>query len=199
MYVALLDSCVLWPSTLRDFLLSLSFEGAYRFVMSDAILGEVEVNEERKYIKKGFDKAEASQRAHHLITRMRESFPDSLVVGWEGLEGTFGLPAPNDEHVLAAALVGGAASIVTDNLRDFPAGKIPSHIQVQTAQEFCYETVEMNPNAALTAVLEMADRTGRKAVRLSPEEILGYLDSQYSLQETTKMIRPLLNRRNSVP
>lgn len=53
MFTALLDSCVLWPSTLRDFLLSLAFEGSYRFVFSEAILLDVEVNEELKLMDRG--------------------------------------------------------------------------------------------------------------------------------------------------
>lgn len=62
MFTALLDSCVLWPSTLRDFLLSLAFEGSYRFVFSEAILLEVEVNEELKLMDRGSPREESRSR-----------------------------------------------------------------------------------------------------------------------------------------
>ncbi|SFV24420.1 PIN domain-containing protein [Micrococcus terreus] len=120
MFTALLDSCVLWPSTLRDSLLSLAFEGSYRFVFSEAILLEVEVNEELKLMDRGSPREESRSRATHLAPQMRLHFGDSIVTGWEGLEGTFSLPDEDDEHVLAAAVVGGAGCIVTENLRDSP-------------------------------------------------------------------------------
>lgn len=192
MYVALLDSCVLWPSTQRDFLLSLAFEGAYRFTFSEAILGEVEVNEEIKLIKRGDTKELAREKAQHLAAQMRLTFDDSIVRGWEGLEGSYGLPDPNDEHVLAAAVVGGAGSIVTENFRDFPETKIPRGIQIISPQEFSYETVSMRPDLGRAAVVAMSQRSGRKYKKNSPEEILDALDKLYGMRAATELIRDLL-------
>ena len=86
MFTALLDSCVLWPSTQRDFLLSLAFEGAYRFVFSEAILDEVEVNEELKRLERGDSPEDARAKARQLATRLRTAFEDSIVSDFEGLE-----------------------------------------------------------------------------------------------------------------
>lgn len=192
MFTALLDSCVLWPSTQRDFLLSLAFEGAYRFVFSEAILLEVEVNEELKRVDRGDSQEIASEKAQHLATQMRNSFADSIITGWEGLEGTYGLPDRDDEHVLAAAVVGGAGSIVTDNLRDFPEEKVPAGIQIVSPQEFAYETVAMRPDIGLAAVQAMAARSGRNHPSLGALEILSALDKLYGLNDTTHIIRGLL-------
>lgn len=192
MFIALLDSCVLWPSTLRDFLLSLAFEGSYRFIFSEAILVEVEVNEERKRIKRGDSQTEAEAKARHLAEQMRTHFADSIVKDWEGLEGTYGLPDPDDEHVLAAAVVGGAGSIVTDNFRDFPSDKIPDGIQVTSVQDFAYEMVSVRPDLGLAAIRAMSDRSGRKGTKQSAEDILDELAKTYDLGASTDLIKELL-------
>jgi len=129
-FTALLDTCVLWPSLQRDFLLSLAVVGLYRPVWSSAILDELQYHEEHKLIKHGTPADEASQRSQRLITQMRRAFNDAEVEGWEALEGTFGLPDEDDEHVVAAAVVGGAGVIVTSNISDFPAKAVPPAIQV---------------------------------------------------------------------
>lgn len=192
MFTALLDSCVLWPSTLRDFLLSMAFEGSYRFVFSEAILAEVEVNEERKRIKRGDSRADAEAKARHLAEQMRTHFADSIVRDWEGLEGTYGLPDPDDEHVLAAAVVGGAGSIVTDNFRDFPPEKVPDGIQITSVQDFAYEMVSVHPELGLAAIRAMSDRSGRKGTEQTPEDILNELAKTYDLNASTDLIRELL-------
>lgn len=192
MFTALLDSCVLWPSTQRDFLLSLAFEGAYRFIFSEAILMEVEANEEIKRVERGDSVEEAREKALHLVDRMRSSFGDAIVTNWEGLEGTYGLPDPDDEHVLAAAVVGGAGSIVTENYRDFPEEKILAGIQAVSAKDFAFDTVSMRPDLGLHAVLAMSTRSGRKGTASSPEDILDTLNKLYGMDAVTALIRDLL-------
>jgi predicted nucleic acid-binding protein len=189
---ALLDSCVLWPSTQRDFLLSLAFEGAYRFIVSEAILFEVEVEEEVKRMERGDSRTVAEEKAQHLVKNMRVSFQDSIVTDWEGLERTYGLPDPNDEHVLAAAVVGGAGSIVTENLRDFPKASLPNGIKVVTAKEFAFDTVSMRPDLGLRAVQAMSIHSGPKHAQKSPKDILDTLGRIYGMDAAISLIREFL-------
>lgn len=117
MFTATLDTSVLWPSLQRDFLLSLAVESAYRPTWSSVILDELEFHEEAKLVKRGMPVTEAAGRAATLIAAMRREFADAEVEGWEPLEGTFGLPDSDDEHVVAAAVIAGAGVIVTENLK----------------------------------------------------------------------------------
>ena len=188
MFTATLDTSVLWPSLQRDLLLSLAIEGTYRPTWSSAILDELQFHEEAKLVKRGMPVAEAARRAATLIAAMRREFADAEVDGWQPLEGTFGLPDPDDEHVLAAAVIAGAGAIVTENLKDFPADRIPPGIQVLSAREFAKNTVALNPRLALAAVHEIASRSGRYGATLTVEEILGTLRDRYGMSEAVEMI-----------
>jgi hypothetical protein len=147
-FTALLDTCVLWPSLQRDVLLSLAAEGMYRPGWSSAILAELEYHEAVKLIERGAEPAEAEARAARRIDQMRQAFDDAETDGWEGLEGTYGLPDPNDEHVVAAAVVAGAGAIVTLNLKDFPVALMPRGIEVSDPATFALNTVSLDPNRA---------------------------------------------------
>ncbi len=105
MFTAVLDTCALWPSLQRDFLLSLAIEGLYRPVWSSVILAELEYGEAEKLTRRGVAREQAVTHARRLIEQMKGAFDDAEVRGWEGLDGTYGLPDPNDEHVVAAAAV----------------------------------------------------------------------------------------------
>lgn len=134
MFTALLDTCVLWPSLQRDFLLSLAAEGMYRPVWSDVVLAELEYEEAQKLIRRGEGEGQANERARHLIEQIRRAFDDAEVHGWEGLEGTYGLPDPDDEHLVAAAVVAGAGAIVTHNVADLPQEVRPTRLKAPKAR-----------------------------------------------------------------
>lgn len=192
MPVALLDTSVLWPSLQRDFLLSLHIQGAYRAVWSEAILEELEYHEALKLKKRGVDEREAELRAHALITQMREHFSDSIVHGWEGLDGTFGLPDPDDEHVVAAAVVGGADVIITVNVRHFPNELLPTGIEVLRAAEFARNTVDLSPRGAIAAVDEIVARSGRLGPKLTRDGVLAVLEGRYGMVEAVCAMREYL-------
>ncbi len=76
MFSALLDTCVLWPSLQRDFLLSLAVEGMYRPLWNSEILAELQYEETAKLIARGEDEDKAAVRAAHLIDRMERTRRD---------------------------------------------------------------------------------------------------------------------------
>jgi predicted nucleic acid-binding protein len=187
-FTALLDTCVLVPSLQRDFLLSLAVEGLYRPVWSSAVLTELEYVEVRKLIRLGLNAEQATRRAARLIGVMRHSFNDAEVEGWEPLEGTYGLPDPDDEHLVAAAVVAGAGVIVTHNERDFPKNKLPTGVQTVSPQEFAFNTVAVDPVTAQRAVTAYVNRSGRKGPRITEDQMLDLLIKRYDMAEAVSLL-----------
>lgn len=111
-FPALLDACVLLPYPLCDLLLRLADAGTYRPMWSDEILVEVERNLVDRF-------GVSPDKADSRVAMMRAVFPDAAVSGYQGIVGSM-TNDPKDRHVLAAAVRGGAAVLVTANLTDFP-------------------------------------------------------------------------------
>jgi hypothetical protein len=151
-FCALLDTSVLWPSLQRDFLLSLAAVGLYRPLWSEQILEELETAELTKLTARGATHEQARARTARLLSQMRQAFTDALVCGHDPLVGTYHLPDPDDEHVVAAAVVGGAGAIVTPNLKHLPTSKVPSRIGVLPPAEFARDIVTIDPSRAFTAL-----------------------------------------------
>jgi predicted nucleic acid-binding protein len=190
MFVALLDTSVLWPNLQRDFLLSLAIERVYRPVWSEAILAELEYHEALKLRKRGSEEANAQASATRLIGQMRTAFSDDAVVtGWEPLEGSYGLPDTNDEHVVAAAQTAGAGVIVTANLKDFPSRLLPDGIRAISAAEFARDAVSLSPTLSLAAIAHIAGRSGRIGPRLTEYDIIEVLEQRYGMTEAMAMVR----------
>lgn len=58
---------------------------------------------------------------------MNAALPAATVTGYERHLDRITLPDPDDRHVVAAAIEAGASTIVTWNLRDFPASELRQH------------------------------------------------------------------------
>ena len=198
MFAALLDTSVLWPSRQRDFLLSLAIHNLYRPLWSERILDELWRAERCKHGgRHGKTPHEAENAATHLVDTMRQAFDDAVVTGWEPLEGTYGLRDPDDEHVIAAAVMGGAGAIVTAD-RDFSEPKlIHQRIKILKPQEFAADTVAVNPEAAAQAVLDMSARLVRPAEATSA--VLSRLEVKYGMTEAVELIRPVLANLAAAP
>lgn len=186
MFTAALDTNTLWPSLRRDFLLSLAIDGLYRPVWSERTLEELEYCERYKLMDRGMREDEAAERAQFLISRMRDAFEDALIPeSSTQVVVAFGLPDPNDEHVLAAAFAAGAEVIVTENLKDFPAHRLPSGISTILPEDFARDTVSVDPSRALAATAAMARRRSNTPV----EEILEQLEGTYGMTEACVLLR----------
>lgn len=112
--VAVLDACVLYPAPIRDLLMQFAKQDAFQARWSDDIQEEWtrSVLEERNDLS-------VAQLARTRVL-MDKHIPDARVTGYANLLSELTLPDPDDRHVLAAAIVGGATVIVTFNLKDFP-------------------------------------------------------------------------------
>ena len=129
--IVLYDACVLYPAPLRDLLMQLALADLFQARWTDEIHDEWT----RNVLADRPDITPASlARCRRL---MDEHVPDCLVTGYEPLIPTLTLPDPDDRHVLAAAIHGGAELIVTFNLGDFPASVLePYDIEAVHPDEF---------------------------------------------------------------
>jgi len=178
-FTALLDTSVLWPSLQRDFLLSLAVEGLYRPIWSQAVLDELIEAEAEKRIKRGAEPDQARVVAKRLADQMNWAFDDSCVFGWEPLVGSYRLPDPDDEHLVAAAVVGGAQVIVSDNVKDLPTDKLPDGLDVVPAAQFAYDTVSVAPALALAAIQQISSRYVDPPRTV--DSLLTILDARYGM------------------
>lgn len=191
MFAAVLDTCVLYPSLQRDFLLSLAVVGTYRPLWSSAILDELHECEQEKLIEEnGFTSLRARRAADHLVETMRGAFDDAEVPDWERHVGAVVLPDDDDRHVVACAIAGRADAIITSNLRDFPADRMPQAVEVVSPQAFALHNVTLDPERAQRAVEGIVTRSGSHGrPRRTYVEVLETLESRYGMHGAMNCLR----------
>jgi len=142
----LLDACVLFPSVMREILLGAAKENLMIPLWSDRILEEWR----RAALRKD---PEMGAVAATEIMLLRVAWPDAIVDAPEALQETLLLPDLNDIHVLAAAIHGQAAELVTANLRDFPTRILAGHGVIRRDPDgLLLEMAHENPPALLRIV-----------------------------------------------
>jgi len=148
--IAMMDSCVLYPPILRDLFLWLAVEKVFQPKWTEMIHSE--------WIENLLEHRPELNRAALLRTRdlMNEHGGDCQVEGFEGLIDTVALLDLDDRHVLAAAIAGGAPTIVTFNLRHFPASVLSTHGIVALAPDpFVCALYSRHPERTVAAARQM--------------------------------------------
>jgi len=112
---ALLDTCVIYPTVMRQMLLGVAVRGGFTPLWSARIVAEWQRAAERLG-------PEGAAQAALEAGWLRRDWPRAEVTWPPALAARLWLPDPADIHVLAAAVAGSADVIVTLNARDFPRG-----------------------------------------------------------------------------
>lgn len=161
MYTVVLDACVLFPNLLRDTLLTLAEHEMFRPLWSEAILDEVRRNvlAKRKVAPAALDRT---------LAMMNASFDGALVENWKPLAAGLALPDPDDHHVLATAIAGGAQSITTFNLVDFPADQLDSyHVEAVHPDNFLLDQLDLAPMVVLAGISKQVQRFRNPSMDIS--------------------------------
>jgi predicted nucleic acid-binding protein len=180
-FTALYDACVLYPAPLRDLLMWLAVTELFRARWSAAIHEEWIRNllEARSDLSR-----ERLERTRDLMNR---SVLNCLVEGYEPLIPGLSLPDPDDRHVLAAALHGGATVIVTYNLADFPKEALEPHgIEALHPDEFILSLFDLAPGPVCATV-----KKHRQSLKKPAKTVAEYLETlaRLSLPQTVAQLQ----------
>lgn len=144
-YSVVLDACVLVPMALCDCLLRLAEEPAmYRPAWSEQILTEMAKAMGTKLHRSPKEVAWRKQQ-------MNQAFPEAMVaIPAELLEAVDCIPDENDRHVLVAAIMAHANTIVTQNTKHFPKSCLEKFaVLCQTADDFLIHQYHRCPQIIL--------------------------------------------------
>ncbi|MCJ2087256.1 PIN domain-containing protein [Methylobacterium sp. E-005] len=180
-FTALVDACSLAGALNRNLLLTLADAAFYRVRWSTPILDETERAIGRILTHKGTP--DAHERATRARQGMEKAFEEAMVEDFD----TFlcvcsDLPDQGDAHVLAAALKTRAQTIVTENLRHFPAAVLePFDLEARSSDAFLADTIELDPGRAVAAIRRMRERMRKPektpAVLLLDMEAVGLVET----------------------
>ena len=127
------------------------------------------------------------EQVERIRDLMNAHVRDCLVTGYEPLIGGLTLPDPDDRHVLASAILCGANTIVTFNLKDFPEDALrPYGIEAQHPDEFLNCQLDLAPNVVCTAA-----KRHRSSLKNPPMNVAEYLASleRQGLAQTVSSMR----------
>lgn len=182
--VALLDANVLYPARSRDLPIRLAIAGLYQARWSEQILDECFDN----LLENRPDLTQEQLVRTRLL--MATALPDAPVTGYEDRIAEFVLPDPDDRHVLAAAVTAEASLLVTDNLGDFPAERIPEGLRVVSTDEFVLELAREDLEAVVDVVETQA--AGLVNPPMTTSELLDGLEV-VGLVESVALLRPAIS------
>jgi len=176
--------------SLCDVLLRAAQRDLYRAHWSDMILDEVERNLPNLGI--------SPEKARRRVEAMRRAFDRAAVEGFEGIIDR--MPNhPKDRHVLAAAVVAGAQSIVTFNRKDFRTeGTAQGHIRAEDPDTFLSNLFHLHPDSLTDIIVGQAAKLEKGGRVWTPDEVLDGLARQ-GCGCFADLVRERLRRRTITP
>jgi len=118
---------------------------------------------------------------------MNAAAPDALVTGFEGKVGQLILPDPGNRHVFAAAITGGASTIVSFNTKHFPEMALaPFTIECLEPDALIQQFLETSPSKVVDALYQRRARLTKP--RKTVDEFLELL-AQQKLPRTVERLR----------
>jgi predicted nucleic acid-binding protein len=150
----LVDACVLFPTVMREMVVGAAAAGGFAPLWSARILEEW-----ARATRRLPEGAEAVARGE--IALLRAAWPEAEVAVGEELVAGLSLPDPDDRHVLAAAIAGGAEMLLTLNRGDFPTRTLARHgVLLREPDGFLRELLAegVNLGAVAAAVRARAER-----------------------------------------
>ena len=142
--IAFLDSCVLYPFSLRDILIQFSVEAVFQAKWSSQVREEVIRNVEA-------NNPNAKGKLNRTFQLMEQAIPDfssepSVETRKSVKETT---TDAKDVDILSAAIDGGCTHLVTSNLKDFDIAFASARgVSVIHPDEFLTNLINNNPSAA---------------------------------------------------
>ncbi|MFP7672734.1 RSP_2648 family PIN domain-containing protein [Marivita sp. S0852] len=156
----LLDTCVLYPTVMREVLLGVAAEGLFEPLWSQRILDEWS----RAAGKLG---PQGQLQADAEIAMVNAHWPEARVTPKASLLDRLWLPDANDVHVLAAAIAGHADVLITLNAKDFPRNILTEEgLSRSDPDAFLIGLHAADPDAVARAVAAVHDAANRLSDRL---------------------------------
>lgn len=183
------DTNVLFPFSVMDLLLALTEDGLHELIWTDALLSEWEdviVREHRR----------TKETAVGVTTAIREFFADSKIERSDYQRFIADMPGndQDDHEHMAAAIVGGAAVLLTHNIRDFPSKPLAQRgLRATDPDTYLCELADEYPDEVTGTIVRLAGE--KKRPPKSPADLLDDLTRAGVPRFATRLIARLENLR----
>ena len=158
-FTVVVDANVLVPFFVRDLVLELSEAGVFRARWTSDIRDQVRGTLTGERFKVPADSVDA------MLRLMHENALQPMITGHEPCIAGLAPPDPDDRHVLAAAIASDADTIVTFNLKHFPAAALAEHgVEAVHPDEFLASRVTLQPGACAAVVRRLQSRMSRPPI-----------------------------------
>jgi hypothetical protein len=146
--VAVFDACILYPFHLRNIIIQAAADDLIEARWTDEIHDE--------WVRNVASARDVSMaKFQHLRHFMNETLPTAMVTGYRDHIPAVNLPDPDDRHVVAAGIAGGATAILTWNLRHFPVKELEKFgLRRETPDIFLSDIYDQFPDSIIASLAE---------------------------------------------